>query len=348
MAEEIKKDFFDFKKAVKELNTNGPERIYYLYGVETYLRDLFIEELKKVVIPDGDNGFCLIKFDDAAPDIEDIDKAVNSMPFMSDRTYVELKNIDINRYKDSDALISVLSDVPDYCTVVIVLDPLNEPDMRLKVNKRLKETARCYHFEIQSEKALITWIMKRFKAEHKTISAENAEKLIFVSGDNMNTLIPEIGKVAAYAQEDEISESDILSAAHHLPGADVFEMADKLASAKYAEAAKILSDLIYSGIEAPLILSLMASQYKRLFAAKIAKKYVLGPSFLVKNNISRFSSLASSQYNMAARIPLTALQNILNLCGEADYRMKNSADDSDSILKEVFARIVLEVRNDKA
>ena len=41
---------------------------------------------------------------------------------------------------------------------------------------------------------------RRFKAAGKTIDTQSAEHLLFTCGSLMNGLIPEIGKIAAFAK----------------------------------------------------------------------------------------------------------------------------------------------------
>ena len=47
----------NYKAEVKELRELGPERLYFLWGPEDYLREQYVSEIKKICIPEGDESF---------------------------------------------------------------------------------------------------------------------------------------------------------------------------------------------------------------------------------------------------------------------------------------------------
>ena len=55
------------------------------------------------------------------------------------------------------------------------------------------------------------------------------QRLINVSGELMNGLIPEINKIASYTKGDRVTEADVDAVAHHIPEAVVFDMTEALA-----------------------------------------------------------------------------------------------------------------------
>lgn len=55
-----------------------------------------------------------------------------------------MRGVDINKLRESDEISAVLSDIPDYCTVVFMAPIGFEPDKRLKVYKAIQNTARRY------------------------------------------------------------------------------------------------------------------------------------------------------------------------------------------------------------
>ena len=101
-----------------------------------------------------------------------------------------------------------------------------EPDGRIKFVKGLRSLAKELKFTPQSQGMLTDWIARRFAAAGKGIELDAAQRLIFVSGDLMSRLIPEIEKVAAYAKGDRVTISDVDAVANHIPEAVVFEMTE--------------------------------------------------------------------------------------------------------------------------
>ena len=335
----------DYPQEIKKLNSTEPGRVYLVYGEEDYLVSLYLNELRNRILPGGDDGFSYKLFSSPDPDINEVSEAVDAVPFLSERTLVELKDPDLNKYKDSEKLCSILSDVPDYCSVIISLSSGRTPDKRLKIYKKLNEISTVIVFDYQNGSPLFSWIKRRFKAEGKVISSELCERLIFISGSGMSGLIPEISKIAAYSKETEITLDDIETVAHHIPEADIYKMTDLLADGNISSAADILSDLLFYKDNEPIAINaLMASGFKRMYAAKLADKYGKGWGFLRKTGVVKHDFVAERTFAIAKKLKSSTIKRIVSVCADADFAMKSSAgEESEEILKETFARIAAEV-----
>ena len=123
---------------MKKLKAGSPDRLYLLYGNEDYLRDYFLTQLREKCIPDGDDGFSYKRFDGPSVDARQFARALDVMPFLSERTFIELRNVDINKIPEADKFLDLLKTIPDYCTVAFIQDAGYEPDGRMKVVKYLK------------------------------------------------------------------------------------------------------------------------------------------------------------------------------------------------------------------
>ena len=196
-----KEEKLNYSAELRKLKDSGPERLYLLWGPEDYLREQYLGQLKKICLPEGEDSFSYKRINGPELDVHELRMAVDAMPFMTERTFVELRGVDINACKDPDKMLEILKDIPDYCTVAIVQDAQYEPDGRLKLIKGIRQCALELKFTAQSQGMLIDWLIRRFSAAGKSIELEAAQRLIFISGDLMSRLIPEIEKVAAYAEE---------------------------------------------------------------------------------------------------------------------------------------------------
>ena len=112
---------FNYSLELRQLRENGPERLYLLYGEEDYLRERFVDELKKLCLSD-EADFNYKRLDGPSIDLNDLAQAVDAIPFFSDRSFVEVRGFDINKCRDADCerLKSIVSDIPDYCTVAVM------------------------------------------------------------------------------------------------------------------------------------------------------------------------------------------------------------------------------------
>ena len=195
-----KEEAFNYPAELRTLKERGPERLYLLWGPEDYLREQYLFQLKKICLPEGEDDFSYKRIDGPALDANAFQQAVDAMPFMTEHTLIELRDVDINKLADADACMKTISDIPDYCTIVFVQNAEYEPDGRLRFVKTLRSEGKELKFTQQSQGMLTDWIVRRFAAAGKRIDLSAAQRLIFISGDLMSRLIPEIEKIAAYAK----------------------------------------------------------------------------------------------------------------------------------------------------
>ncbi len=330
----------NYNQEVRRLKEQGPERLYLLWGPEDYLREYYLAELKKVCLPEGEDSFSFRRLNGPELDVRVLREAVDAMPFMTERSFVEIRDVDWNRLKESDAVLKVLGDLPDYCTVALVQGTAFEPDGRLKTIKTLRSLARELKFTSQSQEALIRWISKRFAAAGKGVELEAAQRLIFVSGDLMTRLIPEIEKVAAYAKGEKVTAADVDAVASHIPEAVIFELTDCISRKEFNVALSILAELLNDKNSEPIaMLGMLALQMRNLYVARLAYEKNLGASFLLDTGAAKYDFQARKFFQAARGFTLEQLRYAVELCAETDYRMKSSGADDAALFQEAVLRI---------
>jgi len=332
----------NYNAEVRALKERGPERLYILWGPEDYLRELFMAEIKKLCIPDGDDGFCYKRIDGPDIEAESLRQAIDAVPFLSERTLVELRGVDINRLSEADEVWKAVSDIPDYCTVCFVQSAQFEFDGRVKLVKNLRGAAKELKFTRQTQSQLTAWVMKRFAALGKNVELDAVYRLLFISGDIMSRLIPEIEKIAAYARAEMVSVKDVDAVANHIPEAIIFDMSDYIAKKEYNNAASVLSELLSDKNNEPIaMLALLGQQMRRLYAARVCLDMQLGSQWLMETCSIKYDFIANKLINSARAFSARQLKTALELCVEADCMMKGgiSFAEPEELLKELVMRI---------
>ena len=339
MAKEKKKEF-DYSAELKKLKTLGPERVYLLSGEEDYLREQFIAEIRKLCLG-GEEDFNYRRLDGTALDMNVLAEAVDAVPFLAERTVVEVRDFDINHCRDKDAeqLKKLLSDVPDTCTLLFVIHPDYEMDGRLSAVRIVKQYACSVDFAAQGGGVLFNWINRRFAAQGKKISRQDMEYLIFVGGTLMNQLIPEIEKLCAGTSGDTVTRADIDALVRRLPDAQVFDMLDDLSMGKKDAAAAALAQLLAMSEEPSKLLSMVGMQVRRLFAVKLAQLENCGRNETLELVGVRYDFIVDKLRQSAKRYSFPQIGKMLDLCAEYDYKMKRVPVDKTELLKELFMRI---------
>ncbi len=342
MAKQSRRDEgkLNYSAEIRELKERGPCRLYFLWGPEDYLREQYLLTLKKLCLPEGEDGFSYKRLNGPELDVRALQQAVDAIPFMSERSFVELRGIDLNKLAEPDACLKVLGDIPDYCTVAFVQSAAFEPDGRLKLTKGLRSLAREIKFTPQTQGMLTDWIVRRFAAAGKSVELAAAQRLIFISGDLMSRLIPEIEKVAAYAREERVTVADVEAVASHIPEADIFEMTEMIAQRKTNSALSILAELMADRENEPIaVLAVLGGQMRRLYAARLALEQQLGSKYVMEVCALKYDFIANKLLNAARGFSLEQLRSAVELCCEMDYRMKSASGDPRELLKETVLRI---------
>ena len=118
-----------------DLRQKTPGRLYFFHGEEVFLLHHYLEQLRKLLTDELTESFNSHKLTVENFDIRSFADAVENLPMMSETTFVWVDEIDIFKMPESDRekMIDILSDIPDYCTVVFTYETTPwKPDKRLK------------------------------------------------------------------------------------------------------------------------------------------------------------------------------------------------------------------------
>ena len=342
MAKQTEKfDYMAFRKAQSE---GEPHRLYLLWGAEDYLIRDFVKLLRSKCVSPGSEDFDAKRIDSPTPDAADVEEALNAMPFFGGRTFLELHGFDVNRCKD-ERLMAALADIPEWCTVVIILPNDTQPDNRLSFVKQLKKDGTAAEFTSQSSAMLYQWLQQRFRERGKTIGRDAMDRLMFLSGELMNRLLPEIDKVASYAAGERVTVEDVNAVAHHIPEADAFEMTDRIAKGDTDGAAHILAELLAGGNAPDALMGAINWQVRQLYAARVCMDAGQSGAVLKEligtNSDYRVKMLMNSARGFSSR-ELTA---DVRLCCEAVMNLRGSLMSSEDAMKEFLVRMAMERRN---
>ena len=338
-----KKESMNYSAEIKRLRADGPQRLYLLYGEEDYLREQFFGEIKKLCVEPGGEEFNYRRMDASEVAPAELAKAIDAMPFFAQRTLVELRGLELGQYKDARAeeFRKVVTDIPDYCTVVIIPPTGSAPDGRTALVKALKKYGAALEFTLQEGSALLNWISRRFASMGKRIGRAEAERLVFISGSLMNGLIPEIEKIAQYSREDTVTMADIDAVAHHLPEAQVFEMTELMSRGDFDGAMAILSELMQMKNEHPIkINAIVGQQLRNLYAARLSIDQRLGRQY-VEEVTGRPGFVADKLIASARGFTAERLRKAVKLCADYDYAMKSSSADDTELMRELMLRLAV-------
>ena len=333
-----------FQQLKSDIATGTPGCAYIFYGEESYLREYYLGELRKVLVPSGFEEFNYHRLEGKDLTVQSLSEMAEAMPMMAERTLIVVTDWDIFKLNEEqrEKMIAFLEDIPPYCCVVFVYDTIPyKPNKTLKkLCKAMGEHVRAVEFRAAENSDLSTWIARRFRALGKDIDRQTAEYLIFTCGGLMTGLVPEITKMGTYAKGKTITQKDIDAVADPVLSAEVFKLSDAVLQGNYDEAARILGDLLKMQTEPIMILAALGSQLRRIYTARLAidsgkDKYWLMELWEMKSDYPAKLLMAA-----AKRTTADWCADAVKMCQVLDRRMKSEKGiDAVGELKLLLVRL---------
>lgn len=330
------------------LRAKLPERVYIFHGEEKFLLNYYLQQLRKLLVDSLTESFNFHKLTAEHFDVRSLADAVENLPMMAERTMVWVDEVDIFKLPEDERnkLEQVITDVPDYCTIVFTYETTPwKPDKRLKKYWEVIESnAQIVEFPKQDHKDLTSWVMRHFSANQKSISAQLCVYLIDITGGTMTALSGEIEKICAYSDAPVITKSDIDAVTEPVLDAVIFEMTNLLTDGMSGPAFQKLQTLLKMQNDPIAILGAVGSHFRRLSAARIVLDSGKGIDELCKiANIREYP--AKKAMEAARKFSSAFLKKAAELVMQTDYRMKTSYDDPQRLLEILLLQISQEAKN---
>lgn len=327
-----------FERLREAVKAGTPAGAYLFYGEESYLRQNYVQQLQQLLVPAGFEEFNLHRLSGARLTAQELSEAVEAMPMMSQHTMVTVTDWDIFKLDEGQRsqLIELLSDLPEYCTLVFIYDtiPYKKDAKMRKLAAALDKAVETVEFQPQQRDALVRWLQRRFKALGHEIDGPTADHMLFYCGTLMAGLVSETEKIAAYAKHPQITSKDIEAVSEPVLDARIFDMTNAVTARNYDRAAGVLAELLRMQMEPIAILAALGKELRRLYTARLALDGGKDRVWL--------KELWSMSSDYPAKLLLQAARNVdhdwcrqaVKRCQVLDRRMKSERNmDSEGELK---------------
>lgn len=330
-----------------DLKYGQPAGLYLFHGEEHFLRDHYLTMLKKKLLDGPAAEFNFHRFTQENMDLEGLARAVEALPMMAERSLIQVDDYDLSILNEGERekLVEILSDIPDYCTLVFVFGTVElKFDGRQKKLKEALEKGVNVEFCRQSQRELNNWIRRHFRAHEKDIEEPECEYLVFVTGGTMSALASEIEKLAAYASGQKITRQDIDAVVEPVLDAAVFQMTDAVLEGNFGTALDKLRVLLQMQEKAIPLLAAMGSQFRRLLYASrmisAGQSEAAVAELLKTPNGKALPSFVIRKLMSAVRyVPAGYCEKAMDLCLEADLKLKSSTVDEGRVLELVVLEL---------
>ncbi|MDR0977887.1 MAG: DNA polymerase III subunit delta [Endomicrobium sp.] len=319
--------------------------VYLLAGEETYLIDLCLGKIQKLLAVDDLNKEI---FYAANSNSEDILNAVLTLPLLSGygRRLIVVKDVNKMRTADIEQIICYLSEPADSSCLVLIYNGNYKKETVVK-RKELINTCmlskNCVSVDCrkQYENEAKEFIKSELAARGKTASCNLISRIVNENGTDLLNISNEIEKLSLYAGKEskEITESDLEKAGGYTKEINVYTLSSSIESKNMPLAVFILEKLFRDGREPVIILSVLASSIRKMLSAK---------SMLEEQNmsVSNVASAVKIHHFYAKQFFLNlkkhtikSLKSDLKAVLKADKALKTGSNDPLSCLEKLIVFI---------
>ena len=345
MAKEMEQDAVQaLKSAIKN---KAPAKLYIFHGEEQFLLEHYLGQLRKSVLDELTESFNYHRFTNETFDLRDFADAVDNLPMMAERTLVQVDDIDIFKLPEDsrEKLQEVISDIPEYCTVVFTFETVAwKPDKRLKRLWEAVSKGQVVEFQKQNQRDLVSWIQRHFTALKKQITPDLCVYLIDITDGTMTALSGEIQKIAAYSGAERICKADIDAVTEPVLDAVVFRMTDQLGAGSYGEALMTLQKLLKMQQEPLAILGAIGGHFRRLSVARMLLDRGK-TAFDLQKLCGLADYPARKAMDAARKFSPEFCAKATELIVETDYKMKTSLDAQPRLLEMLILQLAQEAKH---
>jgi DNA polymerase-3 subunit delta len=255
--------------------------VYFLYGPEDYLIDEVIQRLLDNTLSRKERGLNLHLFSGGEHSGKEIVQTAQTIPMFSQYRFVLISEADRIDEEEMGALL-MYTEKPSPTTCLVLcaqtLGPWKKHQAEIEKVGKVIECTRL------KGKALVSWVKNRMAERGKKLSEEAADYLVEVVGDHLHDLENALEKAfLSVGDKRTIELSDVEGIASEVKVSTVFDLMDAIGHQNLEKALGILEKALESKTVSfkkeeetskkmddpvPLLLSMMAKQYRNIWRVK--------------------------------------------------------------------------------
>ncbi|MBU0667981.1 DNA polymerase III subunit delta, partial [Patescibacteria group bacterium] len=274
-------------------------------------------------------------FEGADLTAEKFAEAVSTLPFLSDKKLIVIRNF----FKDAEAeelkkVSEKLDHIDENC--IVVFAETQKADARTALFKNIKKTGEIKDFPLMDKPQLADWITAEIARLNAPISRSQINILADTVGPNLWQMKQEIEKIALFCAAANSATDNSTNNPAASPTdkeienlispnlqTSIFRLTDQLAQKNRRDALKTLKTLIESGENLIPIMFMIVRQFRILIQIQSCAQKGLGTPAIIKK-IKLHPFVVSSGLKQAGNFSPEKLKEIYDKLLKIDIGTKNS------------------------
>ncbi|HZK33119.1 MAG TPA: DNA polymerase III subunit delta [Tissierellaceae bacterium] len=338
----------NYNDFINLINQDKLKPVYLFLGNEGYLMNKAIDRLKNKYVRQSLEALNYIVIDGKDSNFDDILNACETLPFMSEKKIVVIR--DISKILDNGSenlgkeIGLYVENLEDYLCLII-MDRSNNFKKTSSIYRRIKKLNGVVDFTTLKGRDLNWWIDENFKKHGKKISNANISYFIsksaysdYGSNKTLYDLENELLKVADYTKEKQVTKEDIDMVLTKTLDTNIFNLLNNINKKDSEAALKIFNEMHMANEPIPRILYMIIRQIRLMLMYKLYKARGYGEKECQKKmQISSFEFRKLS--SQAKGFTEEGLTKSLNKILEIDIKQKTSSQDEKLALEILIVNL---------
>ena len=337
----------NYSEMDRHIAEDSPSPVYLICGDDGYLRRESLEKLKKKYMPPIMLEFNYNEFDGSECTIDEIAAAAETLPIMTERRMVIVKDLDASaigaeKYRKLEEL---LSSPYDSCLLIFfnvsVKSSAKSGDKQGAMRALIKKNGTVINCKTPTNAEICSIVLSRAKEIGAEISRNDAAYMIEYCGTDITNLISELAKLSALCG-GKITRAAIDRNTTRSIDVKGYMLASYIFQGKRREAFETMKDLFDERTEPVVVLAIMSGSFIDLYRAKLASSS--------GKNAEDFAALFGSEYKGkekrlnysfrdSRRYSTELLRKWCVLLYETDALLKSSRTDGKILMEELLAKM---------
>ncbi len=300
---------------------------YLLFGLENYLIDEKIKEIKDKLKVEEDN---IINYDLNNDSIDSVLVEASTVSMFSDKKLIICDNslfLTANKSLSEEELNDLTkyleNSFEDVFIIFIVRD--EKVDSRKKITKLVNKVSKVYECNKIESYRLINYLGDYIRDKGYSISSSSIELLISKVGYELSNIIKELDKMFIYKGEDKkITKEDIEDVITNNLEKNIFELTNAIVNKEKSRVIEIYNQLIKSGEDPIKLIVTLSNQFRLIMQVKLMRTGGYSEKEIVttlKEHPYRISLAMKSIYN------IEDIKDILLKLSNLDYEIVTGKTD---------------------
>jgi DNA polymerase-3 subunit delta len=318
----------------KAKKSDAIQNVYVIAGKDTSLVNAECDRLLDRLIVPADKATGLLNADADSVTAAEIMDELRTLPFLTGRRIVVLKNAD-KFISNNRELLETYFDSPSPTGVLVLT--LSNFDSRTRLAKKLSQIGQFISVSQPSAAQLPARLRQyALEAHTKTLQGQASELLIELVGDELVRLYSEIDKLAVYVgQRKTITAEDVNCLVGHNRLFDAFDVINSLIARDTARAVDQLRRLFSQDRDAQYsFIGALAYHLRRMFTAKVMQQKGWSDWDIAKS--LRIWYHADELFEQLRKTSLIEIGTLIQRLARADYEIKTGRATPRTVIEQLM------------